>query len=84
MAPEIDQYALVCKRRFDEINRRFTEISDILARILSRFEGNGKLGFDVRVDRLEQAHAASSKFLWLLIGGGVASCITVAIKMLAA
>jgi hypothetical protein len=44
--------------------------------------GNGKPGIDKRVDRLEQRHANSDKWFWVLLGG-VPTVISACVAMFA-
>jgi len=56
---------LYCKTQFDSLK----EDVGIIKRVIV---GNGAVGYNVRIDRLEQARSARSKFEWLIIG-----CLTV-------
>lgn len=60
--PEISLY---CKTQFDEIKE---DLKTVKAAIV----GNGTVGYNVRIDRLEQARKARSKLEWMVIG-----CLTV-------
>ena len=69
MTPESDQYENVCKTRFDEQHA-------LLKRIDTAIRGNGQLGINTRLDRLERFDKVWSKLGWLVAGGGVVMILT--------
>ena len=69
MTAESEQYVGVCKRRFDE-QRTLLKGIDVAIR------GNGQLGINTRLDRLERFDKIWSKITWLVAGGGVVMVLT--------
>ena len=56
---------LFCKTQFSEIKGDLGAVKDAIV-------GNSKVGYNVRIDRLEQARNSRSKMEWLII-----ACIVV-------
>lgn len=61
LASDETQYENVCKEQFKKILDRLDEIHGKL------FVGNGQPAMNVRLDRLEQSHKASTKAFWIAI-----------------
>jgi hypothetical protein len=56
---------LYCKSQFDTIKEDIKEIKEAIV-------GNGKVGYNVRIDRLERSQQNRSKLNWIII-----SCVIV-------
>ena len=64
MCPNSEQYENVCKGEFAEIKGKLDRLDESI-------RGNGKPGIQLRLDRLESAHAVRSRLLWLVVGAAV-------------
>lgn len=58
------QYERVCSGEFAAIHTKLDRMDEAI-------RGNGKLGIQLRLDRLEAAEAVRSKLLWIIAGSTV-------------
>lgn len=57
---EIDRYELVCRERFDRLERKLDAIDRLL-------RGDGAAGLVTRVDRIEEANRQRRRWMWALV-----------------
>lgn len=67
MCQDAQQYGKICKDEFTSIHGKLDKL-DVAIR------GNGKIGIQLRLDRLESAEAVRSRLLWII----AASTVTLA------
>ena len=58
---DIDRYNLICRERFDRIEKKLDAIDKLL-------RGNGSIGLVTRIDRIEEAERRRRKWTWALWG----------------
>lgn len=50
--------------RVENCHNRFTATEAAIARVASKVSGNGSIGMETRLDRIEQRQAVSAKWFW--------------------
>jgi hypothetical protein len=71
------QYEAFCKQEFQAVNRKLDQLDEAI-------RGNGKVGIQRRLDRLESSESFRSRALWMLFGAALACAGTVVTKLLGA
>jgi len=69
-----EQYEQVCKGEFAEIHRKLDVMDEAI-------RGNGRVGLNGRLDRLEQAESRRSRLLWLAVGSLIMAVTTVLVHL---
>ena len=75
MTGESEQYTNVCKGEFQSIHAKLDKLDEAI-------RGNGKVGIQRRLDRLEASESFRSKAFWIAFGAFLACAGTIAIKLI--
>lgn len=62
-----DTINLYCKSQFELLKSDTQEIKNDIRSIKNKMTGNGKDGYDIRIDRLEQSKNSRSRVEWLIL-----------------
>jgi hypothetical protein len=57
----------VCKLSFDRMSTKLDHMADQIDRLDTAIRGNGHIGLNGRVDRLERSEATRSRMLWTIM-----------------
>ena len=64
-----EQYEQVCKAEFAEVNAKLDRLDEAI-------RGNGKVGIQRRLDRLESAEASRDRLIWIIVGSAVTLAVS--------
>ena len=64
-----EQYENLCKGEFESMHTKLDRLDEAI-------RGNGKVGIQLRLDRLEMTERSRSKLIWLIAGSAVTLAVS--------